>query len=96
MQKLSKHILCLIFLLLPIMMRSQALPSLGVAKEITKGTLPNGIDYYLVSNSLDKGFADYALVRMEASGGVSERESLEGLEHFGDRKPWRFLSENGV
>ena len=44
MQKLSKHILCLIFLLLPIMMRSQALPSLGVAKEITKGTLPNGID----------------------------------------------------
>lgn len=28
MQKLSKHILCLIFLLLPIMMRSQALPSL--------------------------------------------------------------------
>ena len=85
MQKLSMHILCLIFLLLPIMMRSQALPSLGVAKEITKGTLPNGIDYYLVANSLDKGFADYALVRMETSGGVSERESLERLEHFGSR-----------
>jgi len=45
-------------MLLPIMMHSQVLSSLGVAKEITKGTLPNGVEYYLVQNTSDKGFAE--------------------------------------
>lgn len=96
MRKHYKHILCLALMLLPIMMRSQALPSLGVAKEITKGTLSNGIAYYLVQNPVDKGFADYSLVRMHSMSIEDERECLDGLPHFEGRKPWRFLADNGV
>lgn len=83
-------------MLLPIMMHSQVLSSLGVAKEITKGTLPNGVEYYLVQNTSDKGFADYALVRTASLSIEDERKSLCGLPHFTDRKPWQFFSEHGV
>ena len=83
-------------MLLPIMMHSQVLSSLGVAKEITKGTLPNGVEYYLVQNTSDKGFADYALVRTASLSIEDERKSLCRLPHFTDRKPWQFFSEHGV
>ena len=96
MQKLSNHILCCFLRLLPIMMHSQVLSSLGVAKEITKGTLPNGVEYYLVQNTSDKGFADYALVRTASLSIEDERKSLCRLPHFTDRKPWQFFSEHGV
>ena len=52
MSNLCKHISCLTFLLLAafLKMPAQGLPSLGVAKEIQRGTLPDGIQYYLVTN----------------------------------------------
>ena len=52
--------ICLVLLMLSTMMHGQALSSLGVPKEITVGSLPDGIDFYLVSNSARKGFADFA------------------------------------
>lgn len=91
-----KHISCLIFFLFSLMMHGQALPSLGTAKEISKGSLPNGMEYYLVTNPSDKGFADYALARKHPLPAAEERRSLDDLAHFGSRKAYRFLSENGV
>ena len=41
---------CFVLLMLSTMMHGQALSSLGVPKEITVGRLPDGIDFYLVSN----------------------------------------------
>lgn len=83
-------------MLFPIMMHSQVLSSLGVAKEITKGILPNGIEYFLVQNTSDKGFADYALVRTVSLSNSDERKALCNLPHFTDRKPWEFLADHGV
>lgn len=78
------------------MMRGQALPSLDVADEFNIGTLPNGMDYYLVTNSSQKGFADFALVRNDASSVEADRKALSSLPHFGKRAPWKFLSDNGI
>ena len=91
-----RHILVLILLLLPTMMRSQALPSLGKAKEITVGSLPNGMDYYLVTSDNQKGFADFALARKGVPSMDRERKALESLPHFEPRSPHEFLSAYGV
>lgn len=88
--------ICLVLLMLPTMMHGQALSSLGIPKEITVGSLPDGIDFYLVSNSARKGFADFALVRKSAYDEIRDRGSLDSLPHFGSRKPYLFLSGNGA
>ena len=96
MRKFYKQISCLLGLLFSIMMQGQDLPSLPVAREIQRGSLPDGIQFYLVTNSAQKGFADYALVqrgRRESSGA---REALRELPHFGERAPYRFLADHGV
>lgn len=77
-------------------MQGQALPSLKVAKEITKGSLTCGLDYYFVNNTSQKGFADFALVRKEQCDVDSERAVLDSLPLFGERKPYKFLTESGV
>ena len=76
-QKTNRHILVLLLLLLPTMMRSQTLPSLGKAKEITVGSLPNGMEYYLVTSEYQKGFADFALARKAVPSMDRERKALE-------------------
>lgn len=96
MRKLVYHISCLLLLLPSIMMRGQALPSLGVADEIKMGTLPNRMDYYLVTNRGERGFADFALVRKDLCEPEDVRDGLGSLPHFGSREPYRFLSENGI
>ncbi len=89
--------ICLLLLVLSvIMMRGQALSSLGVPGEISVGRLPNGIDYYLVTNTAQRGFADFALVRKSAFDEAGDRAALDSLPHFGSRKPYRFLAGNGA
>lgn len=96
MQLAFKHILCPLFLAASLMMHGRPLPSLDVAKEISKGRLPNGIEYYLVTNPSSKGFADYALAKKSDCEPEEERNALEDLSHFAGRKAHRFLAENGV
>jgi len=97
MQTLFKHILCLILVVAsPYMMHGQALPSLNASEEFNIGTLPNGMSYYLVTNSSHKGFADFALVRNDDSSPESNKKALSSLPHFGNRAPWKFLSDNGI
>ena len=97
MRKLSKHISCLIGILLSvIMMQGQELPSLGVAKEIQRGNLPDGIQFYLVTNPERKGFADFALVQRGRRDAAETRALLRELPHFGRRAPYRFLADHGI
>ena len=97
MRKFSKHISCLIaFLAAAICISGQELPSLGTAREITQGSLPDGIRFYLVTNPVQKGFADFALVQRGQSASGQVREALRNLPHFGARAPYRFLAEHGI
>lgn len=96
MRRCCKHISCLFFLLASFMMQGQGLPSLGVAKEISKGKLPNGIEYFLVTNPSDKGFADYALVKRAGLDRQKSRQALCDLEHFEGRTVQSFLGDNGI
>lgn len=93
MERRFKISLALLFLC---MMQAQAISSLSVPKEISLGKLPNGIEYYLVTNSAEKGFADFALVRKSAYDDIADRAALDSLPHFGSRKPYRFLADNGA
>jgi len=96
MRKFFKHISCLFFLLSPLMMHGQGLPSLGTAPEIQRGSLPDGIQFYLVTNPDRKGYADFALVQRGRRELSEARELLRELPHFGKRVPYRFLAENGI
>ena len=97
MRKLFQHISCLIcFLLSCIMMQGQELPSLGTAPEIKRGSLPDGIQFYLVTNPDQKGFADFALVQRGRRDGAEARALLRELPHFGRRAPYRFLADHGI
>lgn len=96
MRKFIKHISCLILLLVSCMMHGQELPSLGTAPEIKRGSLPDGIQFYLVTNPDKKGFADFALVQRGRRNAAQAREQLRELPHFGQRAPYRFLAEHGI
>lgn len=96
MPKRGLQLLCLLLFLLPNKMQGQSLPSLQVAKEISKGSLTCGLDYYLVTNSSQKGFADFALIRREHCDDEAERSILDSLPLWGERKPYKFFSEGGV
>ena len=77
-------------------LRAQSLPNLGKASEITTGSLPNGISYYLVRNSDSPGFADFALVQPVRNDRTLTRENLVKLPHFYGRKPYDFLASKAV
>lgn len=96
MRKFYQHISCLFLFLCPVLALGQDLPELGVAREIQRGTLPDGIRYYLVTNPVQKGFADFALVQQGQDDPESVRAALRQLPHFGSREPYRFLADHGV
>lgn len=95
MSKFSLHILCLTILLIPAKVSAQNLPALGRAPEITVGTLPNGISYYVVSNPSHRGLADYALVQKGTPDPSVSRKALISLPHLGTRAPYKFVSSYG-
>ena len=97
LRKFYQHISCLISILLScIMMQGQELPSLDMASEIKRGSLPDGIQYFLVTNPGQKGFADFALVQRGRRESADARALLRELPHFGRRAPYRFLADHGI
>lgn len=71
------------------------LPQLQKAPEIVLGALPNGIQYYFVTNKTEPGYADFALVQK----GYTDSDAasyLKGLPHFNDRSPSSFLASHGI
>ena len=93
-------------LLVSIMMPAADLPSLPVASRIKTGMLDNGIAYYLVTNSTEKGRADIALVQKggydnetpytAGSTAVHAMGSLTMLPHFRTNTPFHYLSRNCI
>ena len=79
-----------------IMMPAQKLPGLPKDNAITTGSLPNGISYYLVTNSAMKGVADFALVRKGLSDTLAARKELSALPHFNKTAPYSFLARKGI
>ena len=63
MNTLYRITISLAVVLISTIMPAADLPQLPVASSIKTGTLDNGIAYYLVTNSTEKGKADVALVR---------------------------------
>lgn len=57
-------------------MRAQ-LPPLPVDSRIQKGTLPCGVSYYMVTNPLEKGYADVAIVQRDEPLSAAKREGLQ-------------------
>lgn len=98
MSKLDKILLTIVVLSLANAPRlcSQELPPLSKAPEISTGIFANGISYYIVSNPIKTGFADFALVQ---KGFVPEdltRKALASLEHFELCPPFIYLAGRGV
>lgn len=77
-------------------MSAQSLSSLPKASEVVTGTLPNGISYYLVTNSESKGHADFALVQKGADDGEATKSALTELPHFQSGRPYQYLAKLGV
>ena len=67
-----KAMALLTMLLSSVMMLAQDVPSLPSDKAVSRGVLPNGMSYYLVSNKASLGRADFALVQKT------------GIENFAD------------
>ena len=95
MRKFRRYLSFLLFFLCPAM-QGQELPALGTAPEIKRGSLPDGIQFYLVTNPAQKGFADFALVQRGRRDPEQARGVLQALPHFGARKPYRFLADHGI
>ncbi len=93
-RRLNIILLCLLIPFL--MMQAQSFSSLRASDEISTGRLPNGIEYYIVVNDAEKGFADFAVARKSAFNDVEDRAALDSLPHFGSRVPFHFLSGRGA
>ncbi len=92
--------------LIPISVPSQELPTLPASKNISSGSLANGIRYYIVTNPAYKGMVDIALVQRTGSGDetdhvrgsatVNARGSLSDLPHFSQTTPFSFLRGKSI
>ncbi len=75
---------------------AQKLVSLPKASDTVTGTLPNGISYYVVTDPICKGYADFALVQKGPVEKSLSRELLSSLPNFQKDKPYEFLSRRGI
>lgn len=87
-----------IFSLLCLSLAGEAkeLPVFSLSGSVTRGRLASGIEYFLVPEVTNKGYADFALVQLEAPDSAVLRASLRQLPHFRGREPFRFLADAGV
>lgn len=103
----GKQIFCiLIGFLAAINMPAQDLPVLPADPAIKTGSLPNGLNYYIVSNANMKGLADFALVQKTglenipdtaASRSISlARESLASLPRCRHSSVQEFFTSHGA
>ena len=96
MARLLKYLFSAALLVISIMMPARELPPLPAEKNITVGTLENGIRYYLVAAPAKKGFADFALVRKGEIPSEITAAQMQRLEKFSGKSPEGFLLRNGI
>lgn len=65
------------FMLLPLFSQLQPLP---LDAKVRKGTLPNGLTYYIRANSEPKGQAEFFIA--QKVGSMQEEDNQRGLAHF--------------
>ena len=97
MGKSGKYVVFVILsALFSIMMPAQNLPPLPQAPNITVGSLPNGISYYLAVNTASKGLADFSLVQKGATDVESARTALASSPHYTTKTPCEYLASKGI
>ena len=96
MRRFLTYVLCPVLLGFSISMPARNLPALPKDASVMRGELPNGISYYLVTNTVMKGVADFALVRKGAADTLAAREDLSALPHFNKTTPYKFMSRKGI
>lgn len=92
--------------IIPIIMPAQGLPVLPSDKNVTTGTLDNGITYYIANNKTEAGRLDISLVQRAgyssedslSRGGsvVHSMGALASLPRFRSPSPLRYLVANAV
>ncbi|MDE6535540.1 MAG: insulinase family protein [Muribaculaceae bacterium] len=60
--------------------KAQQIPQLPADEAVVKGTLPNGLTYYIRHNEYPKGQADFHIA--QKVGSVLEEDNQRGLAHF--------------
>ena len=90
-----KRLFSILLLFIPLVVNAQERNSIPETDNLTKGVLPNGISYYLVSNSDIKGYADFSLIQQGMAGNSEARSVLSYAENFKEL-PYRFLASKGV
>ncbi len=93
-------------LLLPIIVPAQDIPVLPEDPAVSKGLMPNGMSYYVVSNPSMKGTADFALVQktgrlsFDDSTGMRAvsraKDALSSLRRMNPSSPQKYLSRHDV
>lgn len=91
-----KRLLTFSLLLVSLLCSAQRRQELPEASNVTKGVLPNGISYYLVSNTGIKGYADFALIQQGMASDPRTREILASSEGFRKTSPYAYLASKGV
>ncbi|MCQ2177479.1 MAG: insulinase family protein [Bacteroidales bacterium] len=91
-----KHILLSIFLFLQTALFCLAQVTLENDPGITSGKLPNGVEYFLVKNSVTKGYADFAVVQKGRFRRAVSVANLDSLPHFGSVRPYEYLASKGI
>lgn len=90
----GKHILLFALLLAGVQaLQAQSIPKMKRASEISVGSFPNGVEYYMVNNKASAGRADFALIQNGEFDVDESRDALRDLEHI---DPESFLRRNGV
>ncbi len=75
---------------------AEELPVIKKSSQITIGTLPNNVRFYLAENSTTKGYANFMLVQKGGADISRSRSLLRRLPHFTDITPYNFLSSKGI
>ncbi len=88
------------FLILTSNVLAQEIPALPDDPSLVRGTLPSGIEYYLLKDAESKGFADIVLIQKGRSDIRSARSDMKEISYFMSRKGVGygdngFLSEKG-
>ncbi|MBO4595279.1 MAG: hypothetical protein J5632_01540 [Bacteroidales bacterium] len=91
-----KYFLVFLLSFVALQVFAQGLPTLKRAPEINAGKLPDGISYYLVTNSSSKGYANFALVQKGALSPSVAARNLASLPHFPGKAPYKFLASKGI
>lgn len=95
----SRHIsaIAALVMALPLYLGAQtSLPSFPRDPRIVQGVLPDGVSYYLVTNDISKGYADFALVRKNYDDVSGTRDAISSVEGIQGLRPFQFLSDKGI